>query len=186
MKRLTLDLYQKALVLGDQLRKAFPKFFFSAEQEKPLKIGIFHDLLARNSELSPTLDKKILKVFLAIYTASISYRAAIITPNAHRIDLDGNTSQPITDKERYRAKTSVKKIRWALEYEGFEAEYAQIKAKLAEEQSKKVKAVKEKEVAKESHDKPSSISKGANDVSASRKQPVVVVKKRKIVPSNLK
>ena len=78
-----------------------------------------------------------------VYTSSISYKAAIIMPQAMRIDLDGNEIEPVTPKARYRAKTKSSKIIWALDLDGYDAEQSKIKAKLKEQPPKKTKKFKE-------------------------------------------
>ncbi len=196
----TLELYQQAVLLGEQLRKTFSKCFFSPGQEKPLKAGIFHDLIVRLKQLSPASDKKVIRAFMIIYTSSISYRAALIMSNAVRIDLDGNECEPVTSKERYKAKITTRKIRWTLEVQGFEVEQAKIKAKLKEEPSKKLKEIKEEvkisdnkatavtnpNSVKQKQSHPVNVKQQTSKASASYKKPVVVVKKRKTIPPNLK
>lgn len=193
MARITfnLNLYREALVLGKQLQVTFPKCFFPIGQEKPLKTGIFHDLIAKRNALSPIPNKKVLRAFMMIYTSSISYRASLITPNAIRVDLNGNECEPVTAKERYKAKITTRKIIWTLERDGYEAEQAKAKAKL-KEQSKKPKEtakpeskiITKKEIPddankKNPHNRPTpSISK--------KSVPVVVKKKRNISPKDPK
>ena len=188
----TLELYHQALALGEQLRKTFPKCFFPIGQEKPLKAGIFHDLVARSHELSPTPDKKIIRAFMVIYTTSIFYRAALLAPNAIRIDLEGNEGDAITIQERYRAKVTNLSIKWALDTEGYEAERAQAKSKLKEQQQKSEEIKKqESETTKNKEVAPKQPAKTANSVflkqpvptAAPKKTVPVLIKKRKIILS---
>ncbi len=144
MTRLTLQLYDQALKLREQLSQIFPKCFFPVGQEKPLKIGIFHELVHRCDEISPMPDKKLIQTFIALYTSSISYRAALIAPDAVRVDLYGNTCSRVTPKERYKAKVTTKQIRWVLATERFEVEQA--KAKL-NKQPKKQKTLVHRSIA---------------------------------------
>lgn len=186
---LTLEVYDNVLKLGEQLRQAFPKCFFPMGHEKPLKIGIFHDLLGKLNEFLPKPDKKVIRAFMMIYTNSVSYRASLIMPNAVRIDLDGNECDRVTNKERYKAKITTRKITWALETEGYEAEQVKTKAKLIE-QSKVVTLVR---IPKKSiEESKESINRGRNfnqiilPAAGKNKKSITIIvkKKRDIFPKD--
>lgn len=63
--------------------------------KRPLKVGIFKDLV----EAHPTLDKKQLKFFLRGYTSTRRY-VGLIAKGVYRVDLAGNISGKITERER--------------------------------------------------------------------------------------
>ena len=185
-KPFTLELYHQALALGEQLQKNFPKCFFPIGQEKPLKAGIFHDLAARSHELSPSPDKKVIRAFMVIYTTSISYRAALLAPNAIRIDLEGNEGDAITIQERYRAKVTTLSVKWALDTEGYEAERAQAKSKLKEQQQKSEEIKKQESGSPENKESsPKQLVKAANSVFL-KQPPVQTTTPQKIVPVVIK
>ena len=72
-RHLTLKTYYDVLELGKQLCRTFPKCFFPIGQEKPLKVGIFHDLVQKLDELITKPGKRIIHTFMAIYINSIFY-----------------------------------------------------------------------------------------------------------------
>ncbi len=197
---INLKSYEDALSLWKQLQQVFPKCFFSIGQEKPLKVGIFHELVARRNELSPVPDKKLIRAFMMIYTSSIHYRAALIKSNAIRVDLDGNQFEPVTAKERYKAKVTTRKIVWALETEGYEAELAKAKAKLKDQvkQPKEtVKKIPKETIKKEAaHPKDKNLDKGKSSEQSlngsiyktqaitKKLVPIIVKKKRNILPND--
>lgn len=114
------NLYQDFLKLNIKLKEIFPKCFFDSGAEKPLKIGIFYDLMAKLNELPEAPSKKLVKLFMSTYTNSIFYRIALITPNAMRIDLDGNEVGMVSPEERFNAKIIFKTIIWDLERDELE------------------------------------------------------------------
>ena len=138
-----MELYKSILKLREQLQIAFPKCFFSINHEKPLKRGIYHDLLQKANTLSPIPNKKLISLFLYIYTSSISYRAACIVSDAKRIDLAGNEIEVVSADDRLSAKIRSPEIRFALD-EGYERDTISAKAKRKEElkilQQQKLKA----------------------------------------------
>ena len=70
----------------------FPATFF-IHKPKPLKIGIYNDLLALG-----VLDQKSLSAFLGAYCNLGRYLAALV-PGAQRVDLDGNPTGEVTPEE---------------------------------------------------------------------------------------
>jgi sRNA-binding protein len=187
-RSLTLEKYKEALNLWDKFIIKYPKCFFPAGKEKPLKIGIFHDLVAKANELTPAPSKNIIRIFIQIYVSTVFYRAAFIQPNSIRVDLEGNEIEPISAKERLKAKTQTRTLHWALE-EGFEVKITQEKAKRKE--LMKIKndpmvaqepIITEKPATQKIKANPPTIS--SVQVSSTNKKPVVVVikKKRNIKP----
>jgi ProP effector len=192
-RTLTLENYSHALTLWKELMLRYPKCFFPAGQEKPLKIGIFHDLATECSNFYSMPSKKLLRVFMEIYTGSIFYRAAFISPNAMRIDLNGNETKLISPKERLQAKLETRKLRWALDTTGFEKEKADAKAKRKElkivlgsknesENSKRIKQV----AAVTNPGTPSrSEQKGVTTPTVTIKKSIpIIVKKKRTIPPN--
>ena len=84
----------------DWLADHFPAAFFKkAKQVKPLKIGIFDDIIDFYERLeSPPFSKKVLREALNYYSASPSYLACQKT-NAARVDLFGNEVDVVTEEQ---------------------------------------------------------------------------------------
>jgi sRNA-binding protein len=81
-------------------------FFFWGQACSPLKIGIFDEIRERY----PALGKKRLQRFLHAYTSTHRYLSAIVL-RAPRVDLDGNITSQITDREVDAAiRTGLKKF----------------------------------------------------------------------------
>ena len=78
------------------LAELFPESFSVKGPAKPLKIGIFHDLVAR-LEQDERVSKTTLRSTLRHYTNSWRYLEAI-KADAHRVDLDG-VQGDVIDKE---------------------------------------------------------------------------------------
>lgn len=71
------------------LAKQFPQCFVAEGEAKPLKIGIFQDLVKR-LEGDPCVSKTQLRSALRLYTTSWRYLYGIKV-GAERVDLDGNS-----------------------------------------------------------------------------------------------
>lgn len=93
----------------------FPKCFTLQGSAFPLKVGIFHDLVARLAD-DPKISKTKLRLALRSYTMSWRYLYSI-KEGVHRLDIDGNPCEVISsehakhaqeqlraDKERVNAK----------------------------------------------------------------------------------
>jgi ProP effector len=78
----------------------FPATFF-IHKPKPLKIGIYDDLLAVG-----VLDEKGLSAFLRAYCKLGRY-LAVVVPGAQRVDLDGNPTGEVTAEEAQLAATAL-------------------------------------------------------------------------------
>ncbi|ASA54397.1 RNA chaperone ProQ [Vibrio gazogenes] len=70
------------------IAECFPKCFTLEGEAKPLKIGIFQDLVER-LEGDPKVSKTQLRAALRQYTSSWRYLHGV-KPGAERVDLDGN------------------------------------------------------------------------------------------------
>lgn len=92
-KRMLLDL---PYILGCQDYEI--PVLFSKPMPKPLKIGIFHDLLLRY----PHANASKLGKFLASYTRSKPYQIALKKFD-RRIDLDGNEVGEVSNDQKCRA-----------------------------------------------------------------------------------
>ena len=90
-KREKIENIKKTLEL---LSTLFPKCFFLTGHVKPLKIGIFKDLVAR--EEVTHVSKNLLRQALRRYTSAWKYLRAQKV-GAHRIDLDGNLGDIIEE-----------------------------------------------------------------------------------------
>lgn len=87
------------------LAERFPNSFFLKGEMKPLKIGIFHDIVAclHDDEKGQLLSNKQLRLALRLYTSSWRYLEAIVD-GASRLDLDGKTCETIDDVQETHAK----------------------------------------------------------------------------------
>jgi len=92
----------------------YPKtFFVSGKKRKPLKVGIYHDLLAA---LRGLVDGQELSLTLHYYTGDIDYLKAT-KQGQPRFDLNGDVAGEVTDEEELYAKTrlaeTIRKIKRA-------------------------------------------------------------------------
>lgn len=78
----------------------FPAAFFSKpKQVKPLKIGLYDDLIDFYERLeSPPFSKKLLREALNHYSGSPAYLSSQ-KPGAARVDLYGNEIDEVTDEQ---------------------------------------------------------------------------------------
>ncbi|OTQ75332.1 MULTISPECIES: RNA chaperone ProQ [unclassified Gilliamella] len=88
------------------LAQQFPNCFTIDGEAKPLKIGIFQDILSR-LENGKLLSKTKLRVALRTYTMGWRYLYSI-KEGAHRIDLDGNSTEVITKEQMEHAQQQLK------------------------------------------------------------------------------
>lgn len=103
------------LEIIDWLIEHFPSAFFkNRNQVKPLKIGIFDDIIDFYERLeSPPFSKKALREALSYYSASPAYLSSQ-KPNAPRIDIYGNEIDIVTPdqakyaQQRYQERYSAK------------------------------------------------------------------------------
>ena len=88
------------------LAQQFPNCFTIEGEAKPLKIGIFQDILSR-LENSEVLSKTKLRVALRGYTMGWRYLYSI-KEGTHRVDLDGNPTEVITKEQEEHAQQQLK------------------------------------------------------------------------------
>ena len=180
------NLYQDFLKLRKELKETFPKCFFDPGTEKPLKIGIFHDLMARLGGLPQAPSKRLVKLFMGVYTNSIFYRIALIIPNAMRVDLDGNEVGIVSPEERFNAKIIFKTIIWDLD----EGELEQYKKEKAVRLSRLLqKAEKSKEIIKPNHNvkneakckqpKNTKTAAFSSKPIVTKNNPIIIIKKKR-------
>ncbi len=101
----------------DWLTEHFPATFFKqAKQVKPLKIGIYDDLMEFYDRLdSPPFSKKILREAINYYSSSPAYLGNQKI-NAARVDLYGNEMDTVTEDQakyaylRYQQFYAAKKV----------------------------------------------------------------------------
>jgi len=94
---------KERLKIIDWLIEYFPSAFFKQTRDiKPLKIGVFDDIIAFYDRLeTPFFSKKKLREALNYYSASPAYLSSQKTGNV-RIDLYGNEVDLVTeDQARY-------------------------------------------------------------------------------------
>lgn len=85
---------QDARALLKTLQSSFPVF----NDYAPLAIGIDKQLLARR----PDIERKVLRIALGMHTNSLRYLKTI-EKATHRLDLDGNPGDEVTDEHRKHA-----------------------------------------------------------------------------------
>ena len=85
---------QNARALLKSLQTSFPVFNDFA----PLAIGIDKQLLAR----LPDIERKVLRIALGMHTNSLRYLKTIANAS-HRLDLDGNIGDEVTEEHRKHA-----------------------------------------------------------------------------------
>lgn len=88
------------LEIIDWLAEHFPNAFFKkSKQVKPLKIGIFDDIIDFYERLdTPPFSKKSLREALSYYSASPAYLSCQ-KANAARIDIYGNEIDIVTEEQ---------------------------------------------------------------------------------------
>ena len=90
------------------LFEKYPKAFIKGNKNKPLplKIGISNDILDENPEISATdLDHA-----MRYYTNALRYHKAMLQ-GTHRVDLNGETIEPISVLEKANARKCIAGIR---------------------------------------------------------------------------
>ena len=109
-----------------ELSEKFPLCFSQSGEAKPLKIGIFQDLVARvEGEMS--LSKTQLRSALRLYTSSWRYLYGIKL-GATRVDLDGNPCGELDEQHVEHARKQLEEAK------------ARVQAQRAEQQAKKHEA----------------------------------------------
>ena len=85
---------QGARTLLKTLQSSFPVF----NDYAPLAIGIDKQLLSRR----PDIERKVLRIALGMHTNSLRYLKTM-EKATHRLDLDGNIGDEVTDEHRKHA-----------------------------------------------------------------------------------
>ncbi len=88
------------------LAKHFPHCFTLEGDAKPLKVGIFQDIISRVGD-SELLSKTKLRSALRSYTMSWRYLYSV-KEGQHRVDLDGNLCEVITKEHVEHAQQQLK------------------------------------------------------------------------------
>ena len=116
------------------LAQQFPNCFTIEGEAKPLKIGIFQDIISRldNSEL---LSKTKLRIALRAYTMGWRYLYSI-KEGANRVDLDGNATEVITKEQMEHAQQQLKESKEQAK------QRAKLKRKAASKPFRKPRALK--------------------------------------------
>jgi ProP effector len=108
------------------LSERFPHCFSAEGEARPLKIGIFQDLVAR-VEGEMNLSKTQLRSALRLYTSSWRYLYGI-KAGATRVDLDGNPCGVLDEQHVEHARKQLEEAK------------ARVQAQRAEQQAKKREA----------------------------------------------
>lgn len=105
------------------LAARYPQCFSTEGEARPLKVGIFQDIVERiGNEIN--LSKTQLRAALRLYTSSWRYLYGV-RPGANRIDLDGNPCGELEEQHVAHARQQL------------EAAKARVQAKRANQQTKK-------------------------------------------------
>ena len=89
------------------LCRRFSKTFFMDERlRRPLKVGIYHDLVAR---LGDEVSRKDLRLALYAYTNSAGYLAQAKRVGAKRVDLGGKAAGSVSAAEAAHALAQINK-----------------------------------------------------------------------------
>ena len=112
MKHGATAVYSEKQAAVHWLIEQFPAAFFaSAKQVKPLKLGIFEDLLDFYERLDyPPLSKKSLREALNYYSSSKAYLQSQVE-GAYRIDLFGQHFEEVTTEQALYAKQQLSERR---------------------------------------------------------------------------
>lgn len=105
------------------LAERFPLCFTAEGEARPLKIGIFQDLVAR-VEGEQNLSKTQLRSALRLYTSSWRYLYGV-KPGAIRVDLDGNPCGELEEQHVEHARKQLEEAK------------ARVQAQRSEQQAKK-------------------------------------------------
>lgn len=108
------------------LAERFPQCFSAEGEARPLKIGIFQDLVAR-VENEMNLSKTQLRSALRLYTSSWRYLYGI-KAGATRVDLDGNPCGELDEQHVQHARQQLEEAK------------ARVQAQRAEQQAKRREA----------------------------------------------
>lgn len=88
------------------LANQFPHCFSLEGPAKPLKVGIFQDLVQRLESGDSQLSKTMLRQALRVYTSSWRYLESVTEGNL-RVDLDGNACEPIDAQQAAHAQQTL-------------------------------------------------------------------------------
>ncbi|EPV0716670.1 RNA chaperone ProQ [Escherichia coli] len=144
------------------LAERFPHCFSAEGEARPLKIGIFQDLVDRVAG-EMNLSKTQLRSALRLYTSSWRYLYGV-KPGATRVDLDGNPCGELDEQHVEHARKQLEEAK------------ARVQAQRAEQQAKKREAAaaalvrkKTHRAANASHVRPRHAAKKALNVNLVRK-----------------
>ncbi|MBW7984350.1 RNA chaperone ProQ [Enterobacillus tribolii] len=109
------------------LAQRFPQCFSAEGEARPLKIGIFQDLVERMQGDENGLSKTQLRSALRLYTSSWRYLYGVKV-GANRVDLDGNSCGVLDEQHVEHARQQLEEAK------------ARVQAQRAEQQAKKREA----------------------------------------------
>ena len=91
------------------LQTRFPAAFDNRTQIRPLNVGIMNEILGCASEAEVLgISKSKLREAVVLYTRRLDYLACLKAREL-RIDLMGNSSEPVTEEDAERAAAKIKK-----------------------------------------------------------------------------
>ncbi|HAD4498996.1 TPA_asm: RNA chaperone ProQ [Salmonella enterica subsp. enterica serovar Typhi str. CT18] len=149
------------------LAERFPHCFSAEGEARPLKIGIFQDLVERvGGEMN--LSKTQLRSALRLYTSSWRYLYGV-KPGATRVDLDGNPCGELEEQHVEHARKQLEEAK------------ARVQAQRAEQQAKKREAAAaagEKEDAPRRERKPRPVARRKEDAPRRERKPRPVARRK--------
>ncbi|EKK9838431.1 ProQ/FinO family protein [Salmonella enterica] len=89
---------------------AFWPVLFNLDNPKPLKVGIFDDLMQDISARNLTIGAGVLKATLARYTHHIRYKKAVCAGGA-RYDLNGQPCGEVTPEQQQEALAALERVK---------------------------------------------------------------------------
>lgn len=91
------------------LAKNFPQAFDNTLKIRPLKIGIIEDIFLHLDQATEAgISKSKLREAVVLFTRRVDYLACL-KAREMRIDLEGASTNPVTEEEAERASTKIKK-----------------------------------------------------------------------------
>ena len=102
------ELKRRAAALLSVLCDRYPKAF-DIEHPRPLKVGIDRDIVVEMDDISLAFETD-LRNAMRLYTSSAAYLTAVMAEGAQRINLAGNTVEPVKHPHAGFAKFRLKRM----------------------------------------------------------------------------
>ena len=132
------------------LAEKFPACFVIEGDAKPLKIGIFQDLVQRLTAEDRVSNTR-LRQAIRHYTSSLRYLSAV-KADAYRVDLDGESGEQVTTEHEQYAQERLTEIKARIEER--KAKAKKQREQKREQQAKKARPPRRNVKSKNQSDKP--------------------------------